>query len=159
MPRQRAIAGGSDGAALTASFMLAAAGLAHLAVTPAHFGEWWAFGVLFALAAGLQLGLAVLLVMRPSRGLLGAAVVLSVGIIATWVASRTSGLPFGPDAAEAEPVGVFDVLTTLEEAMLVVLAAFWEAGRWRRLVTACQGAGIGLALVLTLAFAGGVGHG
>lgn len=44
----------SDGLTLVGAFMLVAAGLAHLSVAPAHFAEWWLFGVLFLLAAALQ---------------------------------------------------------------------------------------------------------
>jgi hypothetical protein len=67
----------SDELMLIASFMLATAGLAHLSVAPAHFGEWWWFGALFLLAAGLQMGLALGLLLRPSRANFTAGVVVS----------------------------------------------------------------------------------
>lgn len=153
----------SDGSTLIASFMLAAAGLAHLSVTPAHFGEWWVFGVLFSLTTAGQLALAAWIVLRPSGAAFMAAVAISLGLIATWSVSRTSGLPFGPLAGAPEPFGPLDVLTTLEEAVLVgLLGIAWlgsRRARLRRPLLAFEASGVTLAVVLTLAFAGGMGHG
>lgn len=151
----------SDALALIASFMLAAAGLAHLSVTPAHFGEWWLFGLLFGLTAAAQLALAVAIVLRPSRAAALASVAISLGLIATWLVSRTSGLPIGPLVGTPEAAGPLDVLTTSEEAILVALLilAATAGPNARRLLVAFEAAGVALAAVLTLAFAGGVGHG
>lgn len=159
-PAQAATA--SDATALVLSFMLAAAGLAHLSVTPAHFGEWWLSGVLFLLSTLLQLGLAAALLLRPSRAAVATAVVVCVGLIATWALSRTSGLPFGPDSGSPEAIGALDVLTTAIEVAFVAagLAAMAPAGaRLPRSQTACQSVGVALGILLTVAFAGGVGHG
>ncbi len=158
-PQPRSPVPVSDGLTLIGAFMLLAAGLAHLSAAPAHFAEWWLFGVLFLLAAALQVGLAVALVRRPSRAVLASAVTVSLGLVVTWVWSRTSGLPFGLEAGGTEGLGALDVLTTGEEIMLIALAGLAAAGRSRRLVLACEASGIGLGVVLTLAFAGGVGHG
>ena len=144
---------------MTAAFMSAASGLAHLSVAPAHFAEWWAFGVLFLIAAALQLALAVMLLARPTHARFAAVAVVSGGLIFTWIWSRTLGLPLGPEQGQAEPVGFLDLVTTLVEGLLVVLAALAVAGRTRRLLVACEASGVALGLVLTLAFAGGVGHG
>ncbi len=154
---------GSDEVTLVASFLLAAAGLAHLSVAPAHFSEWWVFGLLFLVAAAAQIGFAVALLVRPSRALVVGAVAVSLGLILTWVVSRTGGLPFGPDAGAAEEIGLLNVITTLDEALLVALICLAHAdparGRLRRLLVGCEASGIALSVVLTLAFAGGVGHG
>ena len=150
---------GSEGMVLTAAFMSAASGLAHLSVAPAHFGEWWGFGVLFLIAAALQLTLALMLLARPTHARFTAVAVVSGGLIATWIGSRTIGLPLGPEPGQAEPVGFLDLVTTLVEGLLVVLAALAVAGRTRGLLVACEASGVALGLVLTLAFAGGVGHG
>ncbi len=151
----------SDELTLIASFMLATAGLAHLSVAPAHFGEWWWFGALFLLAAGLQMGLALGLLLRPSRANFTAGVVVSCALIAVWTLSRSSGLPLGPEPGAEEGIGALDLLTTLDEIALVVLAAVALLGpgwmRSRRLVLACEDSGVALGVVLTLAFAGGHG--
>ena len=142
---------------LAAAFMSAASGLAHLSVAPAHFGEWWAFGMLFLIAAGLQLALALMLLARPTYARFAAVAVVSGGLIVKWVQSRTIGLPFGPEPGQAEPVGFLDLVTTLVEGLLVVLAALAVAGRTR--LVACEASSVAPGLVLTPAFAGGVGHG
>lgn len=153
----------SDELTLTTSFMLAAAGLAHVSVTPAHFEEWWVFGALFLLTAVLQLGLAICLLVRPSPARYGLAAAVNVGLIATWLVSRTSGLPFGPDAGVREALGPLDLLTTLIEATWLAAVGFAAAGathgRRLRVQSACQASGVALGIALTLAFAGGIGHG
>ena len=62
---------------------------------------------------------AVALVRAPrwwlTLGALGNAVV-----VATWVVSRTVGLPFGAFAGDVLPVGFPDTLSTIFEAMIVV---------------------------------------
>jgi hypothetical protein len=69
----------------------------------------------FLAVAALQVALgAVLLWRRPSRGLILAAVALTLGSIAVWVVSRTSGLPFLEDG-HMEPVGVKDAICVLFE--------------------------------------------
>jgi ethanolamine transporter EutH len=154
--------GASDGGILAASFMLAAAALVHLALAPEHFAQWWLLGVLFGAAAALQLALAIALVRRPGRTPIAWACALNVGIVAVWLLSRTAGTPFGPDSGAREPIGWLDMLTTLDELIVVALLSIevgWTA--WQstgRLATGCRIAGTGVALVLTLAFAGGVGH-
>lgn len=152
----------SDGVILVAAFMLAAAGLVHLALMPEHFAAWWVFGALFAAAAGLQLVTAVVLLRRPTRPAIVWACVLNAGIVGVGVLSRATGLPFGPEAGDPEALGWMDALTTLDELLLIGLLSI-EAGwtacrRGGRVSCVCRGCGIALAIVLTLAFAGGVGH-
>jgi hypothetical protein len=152
----------SDAAVLCAAFMLAAAALVHLALTPEHFAAWWVFGALFAIAAGLQLATAVVLLRRPARPAIVWTCVLNAGIVAVWVLSRATGLPFGPEAGSPEALGWMDVMTTVDELLVIALLSI-EAGwiacsRNGRVARVCRGCGIALAVVLTLAFAGGVGH-
>ena len=61
--------------------------------------------------------------MVAALGALGNAVV-----VATWVVSRTVGLPFGEFAGEVLPVGFADALATIPEAVTAVGAA-WLAVR------------------------------
>jgi hypothetical protein len=152
----------SDAAAVTAAFMLAAAALVHLALTPEHFAAWWVFGALFAAAAGLQLVTAIVLLRRPTRAAIAWTCLLNAGIVAVWALSRATGLPFGPEAGDPEALGWMDAMTTVDELLLIAVLSI-EAGwiacsRNGRVSQVCRGCGIGLAIVLTLGFAGGVGH-
>jgi len=97
--------GATDAGILVAAFMLAAAALAHLALTPEHFAVWWVFGALFATAAGLQLGTAIMLLRTPTRTAIAWTCALNAGIIVVWLLSRSAGLPFGPDAGSREALG------------------------------------------------------
>src|SRR6266516_531693 len=74
--------------------LLLGAGAVHLALAPSHFGESTAEGVGFLVAAWLQVGLAVALVLRTTRARLTGAIVVSAACIAAWAVSRTVGLPF-----------------------------------------------------------------
>jgi hypothetical protein len=132
------------------------------ALTPEHAAEWWVFGVLFASAAALQAAMAIVLVRRPTPPAIAWTCALNAAIVAVWVLSRSTGLPFGPEAGDREAVGWMDVLTAADELLVVALLSIeagWAAlGRSGRVSLACRGCGIALAIVLTLAFAGGVGH-
>jgi hypothetical protein len=65
---------------------------------------------------------AALVLGRPSRLLSAAGAAASLGTIAVWAVSRTSGLPFGPFAGIAERAGRADVISTLfEEALVIAL--------------------------------------
>jgi hypothetical protein len=48
---------------------------------------------------------------------------VTVGVIAVWVISRTVGLPIGPWAGEAEAFGVSDVIATLTEVALIAVVS------------------------------------
>ena len=83
----------------------------HFAVVFEHFAEYTLYGVFFLVLSWAQLIWPVVLVWRPSRlwlwlGIAGNAIVLVV-----YVASRTAGLPFGPDLHNAESVGALDVVS------------------------------------------------
>ena len=155
-------AAASDAVVLAAAFMLAAAALVHLALTPEHFAAWWVFGALFAAAAGLQLATAIVLLRSPGRPAIVWTCLLNAGIVGVWALSRATGLPFGPEAGTAEALGWMDVLTTVDELLLIALLSIeagWTAcSRGGRVSLLFRGCGIALAIVLTLAFAGGVGH-
>lgn len=152
-----------DGTVLISAFMLAAAGLVHLAVAPAHYDHWWLFGVLFGAAAGVQFAQAVALARRPSPAVVQWIGIVNLVVVVTWLWSRMIGLPVGPGAGTPEPVGWLDLLTTYDEAILLVLlfAGCGWIGSMRSgaLRTSCHASGLALAIVLTVAFAGGMGHG
>lgn len=109
-----------------ALFLLGAAAV-HFSVVPAHLDEYVPYGVFFIVAALLQAGIAVWLVLRPSRGLAVAGAIASLVLVAVWLVSRTTGLPISPDPWVPEDVGVSDLAATLIElvaiGLLVPLAA------------------------------------
>src|SRR5467141_4155662 len=98
------------------------AGLIHAGVCPEHFREATAFGVFFLVVATLQLAWAAAVLTRASRGLLLAG----AAVIGVWAVSRTIGVPAGPKPWHPEAVSVFDVLSVLAEAAVIV-GAVWMA--------------------------------
>jgi hypothetical protein len=119
-----------------AALGLFSAAAVHLAVMPTHFRQWWLFGLFFLCAALFQVGLGVLLLVRPSGRLAAAGAAGSVAVVALWLGSRMVGIPVGPDHGAAEPFGVLDVLATTAElatAVCCVLARRAGAARpaWR----------------------------
>lgn len=113
------------------------AGLLHGIVAPAHFDEWWGYGLFFLFASLAQsiYGAALLLtrlvqgawlteLTTPSqrRTFYLAGIVGNVAIVALYVVTRTVGIPFfGPEAGAVEEVRALDVASKLVEAALVVL--------------------------------------
>jgi len=142
---------------------VASAGAAaiHFAVIDQHVVEYWLFGVFFVVVALAQLGWAVAVVSNPTRTVYIVGALGNTLIVMTWVISRTSGLPFGPEAGEPEPVGVADVVSTALEVVVVVgtllllrgleLPRSWEM-RFVRPVVA-----ISVLAITTLALAGAAG--
>jgi hypothetical protein len=108
---------GDDRWALAA--LAAGAGAVHLAMVPSHMDAWAVEGALFAVVGWAQLLAAVGFVVSRDRRLDVAAAVTSAGLVALWAWSRTSGLPVGPQAGEAEAVGFVDVVAVGLEAALV----------------------------------------
>jgi hypothetical protein len=133
-----------------------ASGLLHVAAVPEHWGDY-RIAALFFVALGIfQVAWAALLLGRPSRMLYAAGAVVSLGTIATWAVSRTSGLPFGPFAGVAERAGRADIISTLLEEALVVLLILlaFGVGERRRYDTPTYRAGLtgitSVAAVLTV---------
>ncbi|HEY6533076.1 MAG TPA: hypothetical protein VIY72_12265, partial [Acidimicrobiales bacterium] len=54
--------------------LLVGAGAVHLALAPSHFGEATAEGIGFLVVAWLQIGLAVAVLLKPSRAVVAAIV-------------------------------------------------------------------------------------
>ena len=106
---------------LAAALSVASAAI-HYGYAPHHLQDDWAHGWFFVLVATAQLGLAFLIVARPRRWVWAITGALNIGIIATWVVSRTAGLPFGPQALRKEAVGTADVVSIVLEAGVLVLA-------------------------------------
>jgi hypothetical protein len=92
----------------------------HLAMVPAHMGEWALEGWAFIGAAWAQLLVAVLAFARPKRWVWWFAIATNVAFVAAWAVTRTSGIPFGPQRDLVEKVTVVDGACVAFELALVV---------------------------------------
>ena len=102
----------------------------HAAIAPEHT-NWWASVVFFAAFAAFQFGWALYVVLRrpaPLVLVLGAAVNLAA--LATWVMSRTAGMPFGPHQGVAEPAARADIIASVL-GVVVALGALALTRGWR----------------------------
>lgn len=102
----------------------AAAAVIHFAVTAEHFEEYVPFGVFFAALGAFQLIWAVVILLHPNRPVLALGVIVNALVVALWAVTRTTGIPIGPEAGEAEAVGSADLAATGLEA-LIVLGGLW----------------------------------
>lgn len=109
-----------------------AASMIHASVIVPHFREYFLFGVFFVVSAIFQLvwGL-VVWNRRDDRTLLQLGAWINLAIVLLWVATRTVGLPIGPEPGEVEPAGLHDLLATGDEIALAVacLLAVWAGDR------------------------------
>ena len=136
------------------------AGVIHFAVSGEHYDVSWAHGTFFAVVAWLQLSWAVAVVLRPTRSLLTAGVLLNAGILGVWAVSRVWGVPVGPDAWTPESIALSDALSSVCELGIVALALavlVRPAMAQRQLrpavaVPVVGVAGLGVAVVSSLAF-------
>ncbi len=101
-------------------------------MSPAHFKEWWGYGVFF-LAAALCLiayGLALITdaidprympgnINRIRRRLYGLGVAGNLAILILYLVTRTVGIPLGPEFGSVETVGAPDVLAKASELVAV----------------------------------------
>ena len=122
---------------------LLGSGAVHGLLVREHLREWWGYGVFFAVAALLQAVWALALLTdavnprdtgprwRTAKAwLYGLGIAGSVALIALYVVTRTTGIPyFGPGAGTVEEVGAVDVVAKAFEAAAI---AFLALG-WRRL--------------------------
>src|SRR5215212_9098435 len=127
---------GPAGRVVLAALLAGAAGT-HFAMAPAHADEWLTEGIAFAATGWAQVALAVAVVVRPTRRVLGLGIVVNLLVLAAYLASRTAGLPVGPDAGDRDPFAFLDVVTAGLEAAFVAgavlalaLPAREGAGRW-----------------------------
>jgi hypothetical protein len=100
----------------------------HFAVVFEHFVEYTLYGAFFLVISWAQLIWPAVLLWRPSRLWLWLGIAGNAIIIAVYVASRTVGLPFGPDLHNTESVGALDVVSCALEFLLIVgcAALLWR---------------------------------
>jgi hypothetical protein len=96
-------------------------GVIHVTASIDHFDEYALYTPVFAMIAAFQIGWAVLVVRRPSRIVLLVGALVSIGIAALWVVSRTSGVPFARIPWVPEPVGAADVTATIGECTIALV--------------------------------------
>ncbi len=102
-----------------AAVLSSGAGVIHLSAASEHFEVSLAHGLFFIVVAGLQLLWAGLIVRRPTSLLLTVGALGNGAVAATWLISRTSGIPFGPGAGIPEPIGLTDGLATAFELLII----------------------------------------
>lgn len=118
----RAVGGYRDARLHLAALSLVA-GSIHAVVAVPHFAEYWGFGSFFLALGTFQLAWGVQVYRRPSAGLYRIGAVASLAVIALWIASRTVGLPLGPEPGAAESVGPLDALASAIEVAIALLCA------------------------------------
>ena len=151
-------------AAVALTGLVGVAGFIHLIASIEHVSEEWSLWVFFLLVGIGQLGAAWLVRRDPrDRRLLALVSIGSVAIALLWLFSRTTGVPFGPDAGEVESVGVADTIATLCELGFAAIAAtvLWRgdgAVAWLRGEIGIRLTFALLSLALLLAALGGHEH-
>jgi hypothetical protein len=106
------------------SSLLAAAGLIHLVMVPAHMAESMVDGMTFVMAGWLQLAFALVIAVRPTRGALGATLVVNAALVGGWAVSRVWGLPYGAHRGHPEEVAFVDLSAVGIEIAAVLAAGF-----------------------------------
>ena len=104
----------------------------HFSVIGVHAAVEPVEGLLFALAAWLQLASGIAVLMWPRAPALTALAVVNAAAAAAWLWSRLLGLPFGADAWVPQSVGPADGLSVIFEALAVALAVACLVGLRRR---------------------------
>lgn len=142
------------------------AAVIHFAVAPAHWQEWMASGLFFAVLASFQMVWARVVLSRTTTAVLLAGIAVNVGAVTLWAMSRTVGAPFGPHTGVAELVQGADLCALLLQ-VYVVMGAGWALHRGRQgepisgLANAAVVLAIGSVIVVasTVGAAGALRHG
>ena len=114
---------------------LAGSAAIHAAVIPEHLTEWPVAGAFFVLLVLVELALALAVLLRLDRLVLMVTAWVSAATLLLWLASRTVGLPFGPEAGVPEAVGLPDVACCLLE-LVTLAAAVFVLRNWSRMARA-----------------------
>jgi hypothetical protein len=138
-----------------AGLMLGAAGI-HFAMMGEHAGVSWTHGLFFAGVAWVQVAVAAAILLRPSRPVALAAIVINVATIGVWVLTRTVGIAIGSDGTP-EAWGRVDIVCATFEGLAIIASAMLLSKRFaRRPVSLEVGAAtagfIALAVILVTTF-------
>jgi hypothetical protein len=143
------------------ALLAVATAVIHFAVAGSHFQQYWMYGVFMLVVAWLELLWAAAVIVRPSRLVLGAGVILNVGVAAVYIITRTVGDIVGPGAGTPEAAGFGDVLCTVFDVIvaagcvaLLVARADRQIER-RHLLTVPAAVGAVTATLLSVALVAG----
>lgn len=136
-----------------AATCLAVAAGAHFAALIAHRGDGLPTAGFFLAVAILQLAAATAVARRASPTIRVAVVAGNLGVLALWMWSRATGLPFGSHAGVAEAVGTLDLAAAAAQVVAVAAVAFLP--RTRGGAAILVGPTVGLALVAAMVAVGG----
>jgi hypothetical protein len=100
----------------------AGAAAIHFAVVFEHFSEYVLYGVFFLIISWAQAIWAAVVLWRPSRPWLWLGIAGNAIIVVVYFASRTTGLPFGPDKGHTEQYGALDLVSIALEIALIAWA-------------------------------------
>jgi hypothetical protein len=117
-PATRPEGDASEALRLTVALASAGAATIHFAVIAQHLEEYWLFGSFFIGVAIAQLAWALAVLIRASAAVYLAGLVGNAVVAATWVVSRTTGLPLGPESGEPESVGIADTVASAFEVLI-----------------------------------------
>ena len=139
------------------------AAVIHVLAAIGHIQEYALYSVFFEMLAAGQVAWGVAVYRSPTRRLLGVGAVVSLLVVVLWIVSRTSGLPFGPEAWRPESVGAVDALATADETLLALLVIrYLRPERNPRLRGAANqltfAAGLVLILLSSVTVLGGAAH-
>ena len=132
-----------------------AAGVIHLVMVPQHAQEAMRTGLAFAVVGWFQIAFGIAVVVRPTRTWIRIGILANVVFVATWVLSRSVGLPDWTGDGGVEKTASVDALCVGFEIALIVgavalLLAPRLIERWTRPVLVV-GIVIGGVLVATTA--------
>ena len=121
-PARRSLAGERNRIIILVAGVSWAAAFVHGAVTSAHFAEYWLFGVFFVLVAVLQFGWGAWIYRNPGADRLWVGAIGNLLVVLVWTLSRTVGVPLGPEAWHPEAIGFVDMMATLDEVGIAIMA-------------------------------------
>jgi hypothetical protein len=113
------------------------AGAIHLVMVPQHAQESLRIGVAFAAAGWFQIAFGAVMLTRPRRGFVWTAIAVNLLFVATWLLSRTVGLPPWSGDGGVEDMASVDLWCAVLEVAVVVGAVMVLLSpdalrRWKR---------------------------
>jgi FtsP/CotA-like multicopper oxidase with cupredoxin domain len=117
---------------IAAALLVLGAAVIHFAVVSEHLQEYPPYGVFFVVAGLVQVALAGAVLAAPGRRLFLAGAAVSLGLVALWAVSHTTGLPLGPAPGRPEQPGIPDVICVALELAAACLFLLLAGRRARR---------------------------